>query len=331
MTDAARVDRGEVLQALSPIAVLEYFAVKGRRSGARFRTKLCPTCGPRSRDSVSIDLATGMWRDHAHGCTGDLLSLLGGLAGVDPRQRFRELLELAASIAGVTPGVHVDATRARDVAAHRAELDQEDAAERRAAALRSASASWSRLSTQSEAGAAYLEARGVGDVRELGLVRFFAAGDVALALKTADGKAINVVRRRIGDGEPKVLGLRACPTLGTFVDAVADIEHQRDVVLVEGMFDALTARLAWPAAVVLGAHGANNLPKIAAAAAKRIKLAHARLLLVPHNDAAGVKAMTAAGRAAMAAGLRLDRELVVVDVGHVKDLNDAWRAGWRPR
>ena len=39
--------------------------------------------------------------------------------------------------------------------------------------------------------------------------------------------------------------------------------------------------------------------------------------------------MTAAGRNALAAGLQFELQLLVVDVG-AKDLNDAFRAGWRP-
>ncbi len=154
-------------------------------------------------------------------------------------------------------------------------------------ALAKATALWSTLPASSKVGEAYLESRGVAAVRERGVVRFAGAGDVAIALRTADGEVINVVRRRVDGGEPKVRGLSECPTAGTFVDCVADIVHGRDVVLVEGLFDALTARLAWPNAVVLGAHGAGNIGRIAESAVRRIELAGARLLLVPHADEAG--------------------------------------------
>lgn len=339
-----KIDRDDVLAQLRIEDVLARFDVRGKRSGHELRTRTCPTCGPRSRDSVVINLTTGRWMDHAHGCAGDALALLAGLAGLNLSLQFREVLELAAEIAGVplepTAIVsEVERAHRRTEAARRAaeqlEADRADRVERRRAAIERATAAWADLQPAVDvpqiAGEHYVAARGVARVSELGLVRFDRAGDVAVALHTADAQVVNVVRRRIDPtADPKVVGMKACPTAGTFINSLADIANGRDVVLVEGVFDALTARLAWPDAVVLGAHGAGNLRKIAAAAAPRIKLARTRLLLVPHDDEAGKRSNIAAGLDAIAAGLRYGRELLVVDT-EAKDLNDAWCAGWRPR
>jgi hypothetical protein len=336
---ATRIDRDSVLEALRATAVLDYFGVKGRRCGREFRTRTCPACGERSRaDTVAVNVETGHWRDHAHGCSGDILALLAGLGELNVRTQFPQVLELAAQIAGVEPENTAPVERAqRRAAAERrtAERIAEQVAEdeqRRLAAIARATPQWGRMQTSSDAGEAYLRTRDVGKVAGSGVVRFDDAGNVVVALHTADGQIVNVVRRSISNAEPKILGLKGCPTAGTFIDSIDDITCGRDVVLVEGLFDALTARLAWPDAVVLGAHGASNIPKIAAAAARRIAFAKTRLTLVPHDDEAGAAAMEQAGRLALDAGLRFGRTLLVAElVPDANDLNDAWRAGWRPQ
>ncbi len=331
---SARVQREDVIHALRIDLVIGRYGIKGRRSGREFRTKLCPSCGLRSRDSVVINLDTGRWIDHAHGCSGDAFALIAGFEGLDAKTQFSKVLELAAEIAGVVAvSDPTERARRRTDVARREELRREAEAseneQRRQDAIKRATACWGRLACSSSRGESYLLSRGVADVRGRGLVRFTDDGDIAVALNSADSEIINVVRRRIS-GEPKVLGMAGCPTAGTLVDPIADIAHGRDVVLVEGVFDALTARIAWPSAVVLGAHGAGNLPGIAEAAARRIAVARTRLLLVPHADEAGERAMIAAGRIAIAAGLQLSASLVVIDCG-AKDLNDGWCAGWRPQ
>lgn len=138
-------------------------------------------------------------------------------------------------------------------------------------------------------------------------------------------------RARYIDGrEPKVRGLAGCPTAGTLVGALPDIAGPVTVIIVEGLADALTARLIWPDAVVLGAHGAGRMALIAGHAARRVRLVGGRLGLGCHADDAGESATERAGRAAIAVGLRLGVDLAVIDHGDAKDLNDAWRAGWRP-
>ena len=113
------------------------------------------------------------------------------------------------------------------------------------------------------------------------------------------------------------------------VDTVERIAFGSPVVLVEGVMDALTAKLAWPNGTVLGANGAGNLVRIARAAVGRVRMAGTRLLLVPHDDEPGIRAMAAAGEVALGAGLELGSMLRVVELP-AKDLNAAWCDGWRP-
>ena len=328
----ARIDRDDVLAALSPAAVLNRFGVKGRRTGREFRTKQCPNCGPRSRESVTVNLETGRWHCHAHGCGGDLLALVARLAGLDARRDFTHVLDIASDIGSVEPRATTDpaatAQRRAEFAeriARREAQELEGARARRAAAIAMASTLWAGLARRSLEGERYLAERGLARFGAPDIVRFTRGGDVALALRTADGLVVNVVTRYLPgrDTTTKVRGLAGCPTLGSFGHSLADISGGRDVVLVEGVFDTLTALALWPDAVVLGAHGASNVPKLGAHAVRRIALCRGRLALVPHADAAGSTAMSAAGCAAVEVGLRLDRDLHVIEVADgVKDLNE---------
>jgi hypothetical protein len=102
------------------------------------------------------------------------------------------------------------------------------------------------------------------------------------------------------------------------------------VVVVEGVFDYLSALIAWPELLVLGADGAALIPHIAKIVAPAVASAARRLFLVPHDDDAGCRACVAAGREAVIAGLRLDQHLFVLGLGLHGDLNDAFRAGAVP-
>jgi hypothetical protein len=97
-----KVDKDQVLSALTPEMVLSHFAIDYRRAGAELRFQICPECGPRSRaDTISVNRATGRWRDLAHDCAGDLLAMVALFAGVDIRRDFARVLVVAADIAGV--------------------------------------------------------------------------------------------------------------------------------------------------------------------------------------------------------------------------------------
>ena len=101
-------------------------------------------------------------------------------------------------------------------------------------------------------------------------------------------------------------------------------------MLVEGLADTLVGRLAFPGCAVFGAPGWKHLGRIAAAIAPRIVAARGWLLLLPHVDGGvGETGCATAVATAMAAGLKLDKSIHLVDVRPHKDLAEAWANGWR--
>jgi len=214
-----------------------------------------------------------------------------------------------------------------------------------AAAIASAGASWRMYAMTSTVGEGYLARRGLDakELRRRGLVRFNRSGDPVVALWSSRGEVVNCVRRCLNAGRrwtdrdghehevPKVLGMKGHPTAGTLVGRI-DRGRELDVpmaVITEGVIDTLTACLAWPSALVLGAHGAGRLALIAKVVAPLVRAHRAQLLLVPHDDAAGGKALVEAVDEATNAWLTKGADLTVIDLPH-KDLNEAWQAGWRP-
>lgn len=344
-----RLERDVVLASLQPRDVIDRFQLQGRVTGDELRTRLCPTCGPRGRaDSVAINLTTGRWSDHAHGCSGDLLALVAALAGLDIKRDFERVLELAADIAGVGPesdpaAVQRHRDRMRE-AEQRAAVEKE---QRQAAAKERARTWWAGLFRSHDVGRRYLRDRRGLDVDQLierQLVRFGDRGDVYVALRSSTGGVINVVRRVLtpGDG-PKVLGLKDAPALGTLVGHLQQLRAGTTAVVTtavvtEGVIDSLTAALAWPDAVILGAHGAGNYATIVAYASRFLHERRGRLLLPAHHDRAGEAALDDAMHCALEAGMvcadiagEPEARVHVVNFGaEHNDLNDAWRAGWRP-
>ena len=344
-----RLERDAVLAELRVQDVLDRYQITGRVRGEELRTGICPKCGPRSRkDTVAINLVTGKWCDHAHGCTGDVLDLVAGLNNLDAHRDFVQVLELAADIAGVGPGADPQAVaRALERRQQEQRALEERKAARQAAAIRMAAKAWGELGRHHQVGARYLELQRGLDVAQLierNLVRFGQAGDPFVALWSSGGGVRNIVRRCL-TGDTKVLGYAGAPTSGTLVGRLCDLTRGRLVVLTEGVVDTLTACLAWPDALVLGAHGAAEMPKIARAVAPRVASCGGELLICGHNDpdqkhgAAGVGQQ----RADEAMQLAIEAGLVGTNAGgepitrvkHVafgahKDLNDAYVAGWRP-
>lgn len=343
---APRIDPDDVRSSLTVSDVVAAYGLPVRRSGAQLRLRRCPRCGETSkREGIAINPHTGRWlhhgRERAAGgdCSGDVIDLVAALEGLDVRRDWQRLLARCAELAGV----EARATSARDreaqrvkrerVEAERQRIERREERQRRERALAKAGAHWRGLARRHRAGEDYLRRRGLDPAPLIArdVVRFERGGDVAVALHTADGKIISVARRILtpAPDAPKVLTLGGCPSTGTMIGSLPDIVHPRDVVLLEGLTDSLSASLAWPRDVVLGANGAGRLARIAAAAAPRIKLAGVRLLLIPDDDDAGVRGMIEAAKAALAAGLEYGRTLLVVETG-AKDLTEAWAQGWRP-
>lgn len=358
--------REDVLAVLRPDSVLAHFGIAARTFGDEVRLRICPTCGPRSRDCVCIDRITGHWFDHAHGCKGDIFSLVGGLAGIDCNVDFPAVLRLAAQIAGVelTPpsmplGPQSKAANESDTHPRSPSLDDLQPAElSRDEVMRRVSAVWKRLHEATAAGTTYLERRGLGLLaKRVDLVRhgpleadpmtpwgrnvakLFGRPAVCVPVHAVDDNTIiNVVARRLelrSEADPKVVSLPAIKKvlngrlLGTFGSWSTFRDKPRDVVIVEGVFDYLTAVSLWPDKLVVGADGASLLPKIGQLVAADIARTQTRALVIPHNDPSGFDNNKSACLALLAAGVRRD-QIQIVDLGRHKDLNDAHVAGEAP-
>ena len=334
----ARLDRETVRAALTAAMVAAEAGIPVRRTGTQLRTKQCPACGLRSADSVVVNAATGAWECKAHGCKGDLFALVAGWNGLDHKRDFGRVLERAAAIAGVSPEPH-------DASAQLARAERRAAEEQRAAAVVAARAAavarvpgwWAALSRRSPEGEEFLRrTRGVepGELIGRDYVRFTPSGDPAVPLfDLSDGRLVNVVvRRRAPADGPKVIGLRDCPTAGSLVCRIAELDRNgADVAIAtEGVMDSLAAALAFPGCVIAGAHGAGNLPVVAAAVAPLLHSFNGWLLVVPHVDGGvGERRAAEAVLVAQRCGLELDRSIRLVDVRPAKDLAEAWRGGWR--
>lgn len=331
-----RLSVSDVRDSLTPEQVIHSYGLQTKRRGSQFRLSQCPRCHEKStREAIAIDAQTGHWCHHGHEraaggeCSGDILDLVAACEGLTTKHDFARVLQRAAEIAGVSGIGDVELELRRQQQAERARLAAIEERKRSLDARDTASVAWERLSRRDSRGEAYLETRSLDSqiLISKDAVRFSTLG-IVVAIRDVDGCPVSTATRRY-DGQPKVLALKDHSTRGTMIGAIADIVHSKPVVLVEGVVDALTALQAWPDSIVLGANGAGNVPKVAEAAITRIKLAATNLLLVPHDDEPGIRAMTQAGQTAMAAGLELDEALSVVNLP-APDLNAAWSEGWRP-
>ncbi len=332
-------DVSEVRSALTTTSVLEAYGWKFKKSGGEFESMACPQRADHSRRAFVINAESGRWQCFPCATAGDLFDFIAVAERMSMPGDFGKVLEKAAEIAGVGPPTTSDEERKRrrDVwQAERQATEERDRTERESrdlAAVPIATAYWAGLERKNTKGFDYLSERRVGDVVLVkDAVRFDLkhGGSPAVALFTRTGKIRNVVSRRLPElGEPKTPGLYQCPSAGTFINAVSQIEPGRDVYLTEGVMDSITARMAWPDAIVLGAHGAGNLAKIATVAAPEVIRVGSRMCVVPHRDARGFDTSLESCRMALEAGLSERRgTLDIIDHG-AKDLNDAWRAGWR--
>ncbi len=334
------LDIDEVRSALQARVVLEFYGWQFRRSGDELESSACPTRSDHSRRAFVVNANSGRWQCFPCGTAGDLFDFIAAAERLAIPSDFGAVLAKAADIAGVGPSnLNADERRRRrdEWNLRRAQLEEKERHQRRErdkAAVPIATSYWESLLPQHARGIAYLTERGLEQAIEIeNAVRFDPkhAGSPALALFSRDGEIRNVVSRRVPElGEPKTPGLYQCPTAGTLINSITQIAPEQDVVLTEGVMDSITARLAWGTAIVLGAHGAANMPKVARIAAPMIAKAQARMLVVPHRDRRGFDCAADACRFAVEAGLSVRRgTLQIVNHGQ-KDLNDAWRLGWRP-
>ena len=339
------MDAKQIAGELRGSVVLDHYGVKFTTRGDELRTRQCGACGQRSRDAVSINVATGKWCCHRCGEKGDLLRLVALFSGLDVAREFPRVVELAAQIAGIdasAPDPEIERGRAE-----RRKADEERRARARAEAnaVRAAMSSrWAALSTTHPSGERYLAGRGL-DPRELrragDVVRYSPSGDPAVALRDLETGAIVGMQYRRLTGEPKIIAERGSQLAGSaLLGRSSDIDPEgADVaVIVEGLADTLAAVLAFPGCAVFGAPGAGQMARIAAAVAPRVRVARGWLLLLADNDETGTDNASDAIAEVVRAGLQLAHEgagidgastVRLVDIGAHHDLADAYAAGWR--
>lgn len=347
-----RHDAKVIRDMLRPAQVLEHYEIDYAERRDQLATRHCPRCGERSRASVYISSADGAWKDHAHGCSGDLFALVAGYAGIELRRdTFAAVVALAARIAGVEDEVS-PAERER-ILAERRQRDADRIERHRArdnAARARMPTAYARLDRRDVVGERYLRDRGLdptplhaGDV-----VRYTANHEPALALRGLEtGTIVGVQYRRLTDDEPRqrvFTGSRV--RHAALFGRVHDLRAGGVAVLCEGLIDTLTAYIAWPDAIVYGVPGAPQFAAVAAAVASRVAELGAILLIVCDDDRAGHAAAASALDAARSAGLthvgsKAPRErgtVRLVDLGvglddrRHHDLNEAWRrSAWRWR
>lgn len=336
----ARIDVEEVRAALTRDAVVGRFGLRvyGLPGSRWLRVRECPACGHVFRRLAGAGVCIGVRGWHCLRCeaSGDLLDLVARLSNHDIKREFPAVLQLGADLAGV---VAIEDPRERErrrrqlerQAAARRAADERAELEGRDEARASASRTWAGLLPHHDRGADYLAGRGLDAalLERRGVVRYTDAGEPSVALRDRHGQVWNVLRRRFGDVDPKVMGLRGGKAAGTLAGTLDDIIGGRDVIVPEGAMDTLTAVQAWPDATVLGANGAGQVANVVRGAAPRVRLAGGRLVLVVDPDAPGRRAAVEAAKVAISAGLVLDASLRIVEFKD-QDLNKAWCAGWRP-
>ncbi len=346
LANSARLDAEQVRAGLlGDVAhALRHFGISFLERGAQLVTRQCPTCGRRSRPCVRIATNTGVWIDHARGCHGDILALLAGYSGLDTRRDFPRVLELGAQIAGLSSAEAPERTFRLAEQSRRTEIQRQHDAAARAAVRADMPARWGALARRHTAGEAYLLGRGLDPdvLRNQGdLVRYTVHGDPSLALRDLATGAIVGIQSRRPLGDRKIHTEFGSQVAGTaLAGQLLDLDPDGvDVaVLVEGLADTLAAHLQWTGCAIFGAPGAEQLPTIAAAVARRVMLVRGWLLLAADDDAAGVTQAGKAIVAALDAGLTLappgaslqgERTVRLVELGEHHDLADAHAAGWR--
>lgn len=323
--DRGQLDKDDVLAALSVESVLDFYAVEVDHRGRWLRGRTCPGCGEhkRGREAFAVEVEAGRFKCHKCGAGGDLLDLVALCEGLDPRRDFPRVVEMAAQIAGVSaPLPDAERERRREERRVAAEARRRAEAQRRADAEARAPGVWESLRRDDARGRAYLRSRMLETVA--GEVRY-TERSVCLRLRQLDGRVTNIVGRRFDGAEPKIRGISGCRTFGTFGDLRKLAATSGPIVLVEGFGDYLSGRVLWPERLIIGAHGAGNLPGLAEGLAP--SCIERGLVIVPHLDDVGLRRSDEAIASLVRGGVRAD-QVEILDVGTVvgaTDLNDYLR------
>ncbi len=369
------VTKEAVLEALRAEDVATHYGIKGRWHGRWMRSRRCATTD-HSADAFGL-ARDGKWHCWSCDTGGDLLKLIAVAEGIDSRNDFPKLLEIAAGIAGVVsdddfgggkPGGRVVPAGLPPVDPVEKRLE---VARRRAAWL------WDRLGPLDRVGAIYAGDRGIlfhDGERSMAHVRStplrvtreqieksedlkrvasaFGPMGIAIPVRSPiDGALVDVRVRRIEpqEGKPKIMGM-----LGGVVREGPDLHgcygnphnlSSDTIIVVEGLFDYLTACVLWPHADVLGATDAGCYPLVARLAARTVKTQRAGVVvLVAQRDeatddagyvaaaknGAGDRAVDEATKNVIA--MLGSRGCAWVECGpRWKDLNEMYIAGEKPQ
>lgn len=314
------------LRAALPVA--EYCARVGielKRSGAELRG-ICPFCGGTTRNPFCV-------RDEGWNCVqchenGDVITLCSLFEDITKGAAITRVAELT--------GISADESVQRGpVAKAERKAKRAEQALDRARATAKAPEYWTSCERTSETGRAYLKSRGVDAVhvevkyrhRIDSATNEIVRSSICIPLRAANGTIINVVRRifhGLRPNAPKTPSLKDCTTLGTFGDLSQANLTTGPVIVVEGVFDYLSARVLVPSALIIGAHGAGRWPDVVKMASL-VALARG-LILVPHltdMNKIGAKKVTEAIDVARAAGVTDIRRFDLAS----GDLNDFLMSG----
>lgn len=290
------------LQIKETITPADYLTRQGyliRRSGASYRGP-CPFCdGSNHADKFKADGAK--WHCKACGLGGDIFTLVQHLERIS----FGEAVEKLGSDAGLTMQDHSYAAEYRELLSAAA-LDKKVRTVDPNADPKDV---WGKLSATSVSGEAYLHSRGILPTSD---VRY---GARYACLQLVDMReVVNVVGRLFSASDsPKAHSLAGCSSHGVFC---CDYTGQLDVLIVEGVFDYLTARQVFPESLVIGAHGATGLTYAALTA---LGYSAASITILAHNDNAGAKNSRAALELLIASGVQPE---AVRTIQLQSDLND---------
>ena len=268
-----RHDTALLKEALPVAEYCRRVGIELRKAGAEMRGT-CPFCGVSAREPFSVN--GPKWRCNVCELGGDVIRLVANF----------EHIEMVNAIARVAELAGIDASadnsememRAREKARKRAQA--QESAKRKA--IGRVVPGWNELLRKDDDGIEYLKSRGVESAK--GECRFSPRvvgrhGRVYVPLYN-DGDMVNIIGRSTTGGPKSIKGRQGCPTLGTF-GRIGDAELTTGpIIVVEGMFDWLSARVLVPSALVLGAHGAGRWPDVIKMTAKVAK--ERGLLLVPH-------------------------------------------------
>lgn len=330
------VDKADVRAQLSIARVFQARGVELAGKGVERRATVCPSCGPRSGPSTTVNVRTNVWHCHVCNAGGDAIA---AVAAFDRLTDFQATLATAAELAGLQPNEPTASRVGRraeweQISAELAEADEA----RRAAAAEQIPAQWEGLQRWDDRGARYLASRlkNAAEAQSLidrGVVRFMRNGNVALPLRDLEtGQVVGIQHRAIDGSLPKVWSVKGSRVSGTALHGrVTDIDPcSVDIaVIVEGLVDTLHACLEFPGSAIYGAAGVSQMAVIAAAVAPSVAAARGWMIIVPDVDrGTGEAGAAKAALAAEAAGLSLEQRILFVDVRPFHDLADARCAGW---